>query len=56
MFVLNDVMNDDMKYFKFQNVIISSLAYCQLSLKISCKSVHKLLRKVANTQTDRQTD
>jgi len=29
---------------------------CQLSLKISCKSVRKFLHKVANRQTDRQTN
>jgi len=33
---------------------ICSLAHCQLSLKISCKSVWKFSRKVANSQTDRQ--
>ena len=37
-----------------------SLAHCQPSLKISCKSVRKFVRKVANrltaSQTDRQTD
>ena len=34
-----------------QNLIICSLAHCQPSLKISCKSVRKFLRKVANRQT-----
>jgi len=34
-----------------QNLIICSLAHCQPSLKISCKSVWKFLRKVANRQT-----
>jgi len=38
-----------------QNLTICSLAHCQPSLKISCKSVRKFLRKVANRQTDRQT-
>jgi len=37
-------------------LIICSLAHCQPSLKISCKSVWKFLRKVANKHTDRQTD
>jgi len=36
-----------------QNLIICSLAHCQHSLKISCKSVRKFLRKVANRQTDK---
>jgi len=35
-----------------QNLIICSLAHCQPSLKISCKSVSKFLHKVANRQTD----
>jgi len=35
--------------------IICSLAHCQRSLKISCKSVWKFLCRVANKQTDRQT-
>jgi len=39
-----------------QNLIICLLAHCQPLLKISCKSVPKFLRKVANRQTDRQTD
>ena len=39
-----------------QNLISSSLAHCQPSLKISCKSVRKFLRKIANRQTDRQTN
>jgi len=38
-----------------QNLIICSLAHCQPSLKISCKSVQRFLCKVANGQTDRQT-
>ena len=33
-----------------QNFIICSMARCQPSLKISCKSVRKFLRKVANKQ------
>jgi len=37
-----------------QNVIISSLAHCQPSLKISCKSVQKFLRKFAKGQTNKQ--
>jgi len=40
-----------------QNLIICSLAHCQPSLKSSPKSVQKLfLRKVANRQTNRQTN
>jgi len=39
---------------RHQNLIICSLAHCQPSLKISCKSVRKLLRKVANRQTEKQ--
>jgi len=39
-----------------QNLIICSLAHCQPSLKISCKSVRKFLCKVVNRQTDRQTN
>jgi len=39
---------------RHQNLIIWSLAHCQPSLKISCKSVRKFLRKVANRQTDKQ--
>jgi len=39
-----------------QNLIICSLAHCQPSLKISCKSLPKLLRLVANRQTNRQTN
>jgi len=30
---------------RHQNVVVCSLAHCQPSLKISCKSVQKLLRK-----------
>jgi len=41
---------------RHQNLIICSLAHCQSSLKISCKSVRKFLRNVDNRQTDRQTD
>ena len=41
---------------RHQNLIICSLAHCQPSLKISCKSVRKFLRKVANKQTERQTN
>jgi len=37
-----------------QNLIICSLARCQPSLKISCKSVWTFLHKVANKQTDKQ--
>jgi len=40
---------------RHQNLIFCSLAHCQRSLKISCKSVRKFLRKVANRQTDKQT-
>jgi len=38
-----------------QNLIICSLAHCLPSLKISCKSVRKFLRKVADRQTNRHT-
>jgi len=37
---------------RHQNVIVCSLAHCQSSLKISCKSVRKFLLKVANRQTN----
>jgi len=40
---------------RHQNLTICSLANCQPSLKISCKSIRPFLRKVANRQTDRQT-
>jgi len=40
---------------RHQNLIVCSLAHCQHSLKISCKSVRKFLRKVGNRQTNRQT-
>jgi len=36
-----------------QNLIICSLAHCQPSLKISCKSIWKFLPKVANRQTNK---
>jgi len=39
-----------------KNLIIYSLANCQPSLKILCKSVGKFLRKVANRQTNIQTN
>ena len=39
-----------------QNLTICSLAHCQPSLKISCISVQKFLRKVANRQSNSQTD
>ena len=39
-----------------QNLTICSLAHCQPSLKISRKSARKLLRKVANKRTDKQTN
>jgi len=41
---------------RHQYLIVCSLAHCQPSLKISCKSVQKFLRKVANIQTKRQTN
>jgi len=41
---------------RHQNLIICSLAHCQPSLKISHKSVQKFLRKVADRQTNRETD
>ena len=37
---------------KFNNLLIG---HCQPSLKISCKSIWKFLRKVANRQTDTTT-
>ena len=41
---------------RHQNLFICSLAHCHPSLKISCKSVRKFLRKVlTNRQTDEQT-
>jgi len=42
---------------RHHNLIIWSLAHCQLSLKIRCKSVGKFLRKVAHKdkKTDKQT-
>jgi len=36
------------------DLIVCSLAHCQSSLKFSCKSVPKFLRKVANRQTKKQ--
>jgi len=36
-----------------QNLIICSLAHCQPSLKTSCKSAQKFLRKVASRQRDK---
>jgi len=39
---------------RYQNLIICSLAHCQPSLTISCKSVRTFLRKVASKQTDKQ--
>ena len=41
---------------RHQNLIICSLAHCQALLKMSCKSVRKLLRKAANKRTDTQTN
>ena len=41
---------------RYQYLIIYSLAHCQPSLKISWKSVPKFLCKVANSQTNRQTN
>jgi len=38
-----------------QNLIVCSLAHYIPSRKISCKSVQKFLRKVANRQTNTQT-
>jgi len=40
---------------RHQNLIFCSLAHCQPSLKILCKSVWKFLRQVANRQTGKQT-
>jgi len=48
--------NPDGDLERHQNLIIFSMAHCQPSLKISCRSVREFLRKVANRQTDRQTD
>jgi len=39
-----------------QKLTICSLAHRQPSLQISCKSVRKLLRNVANRQIERQTN
>ena len=39
-----------------QNLTICSLAHCQPSLRISCKSVRKFLHKVGNRQTNKQTN
>jgi len=39
---------------RHQNLIICSLACCQPSSKILCKSLRKFMRKVANRQTNRQ--
>jgi len=41
---------------RYQNLISCSSAHCQPSLKISCKSVETFLHKVANKQTNRQTN
>ena len=42
---------------RHQNLIICSLAHCQLSLTISGKSVREFLSEVANRQqTDKQTN
>jgi len=38
----------------YQNLTICSLAHCQPSLKISCKSIEHFLLKVANRQTNKQ--
>jgi len=40
---------------RHQNLIISSMAHCRPSLKISCKAVWKVLRKVTNRQTITKT-
>jgi len=40
---------------RHQNLTLCSLANCQPTQKMSCKSVPKVLRKVANRQTSRQT-
>jgi len=40
---------------RHQNLVISSMAHGQPSLKISCKSVRQFLRKVANRQINKQT-
>ena len=39
---------------RHQHLIAYSLAHCQPFLKISCKSVWKLVRKIANRQTKKQ--
>ena len=41
---------------RLQNIIICSFDHCRPSLKISCESFRKFLRKVANKQTDKQTN
>jgi len=40
----------------YRNLISCSLAHCQPSLKLSCKSLQTFLRKVGKRQTDRQTN
>jgi len=39
---------------RHQNLIVCSVAHCQPSVKISCKSAWKFLRKVANRQPNKQ--
>jgi len=39
---------------RHQNANICSISHCQPSLKISCKSVRKFLRKIYNRQTNKQ--
>jgi len=39
-----------------KTLIVLSLAHCQTSVKISCKSVRTFLQKVSNKQTDKQTN
>ena len=41
---------------RHQDFIIFSLAHCQPSLKISCKSIQTILRKVDTKERDKQTD
>ena len=41
---------------RHQNLTICLSTHCQPSLKISCKSVWKFLRKVAYNRTNRQTN
>ena len=41
---------------RHRNLIIRSLTHCLPSLKISCKSVRRFLRKIVNRQRNKQTN